>query len=155
MNLGNLDVKETSFTIPSSSRVRGNYTSIPLDTHQSSPLHINHHSAPRPSKWPSQGSDLSDLVSESKSTEPLLPSPASPSLDLEGIPPPPRPYPGPPPPIPPPPHPYKDHALPLNPSQLRMGPSSYANIGVTDRGVSLCDNIHSGKKLFPSGEISV
>ena len=154
MESGNLSMKETSFTIPSASRGRGNYSSIQTDTHHQSPAHLVH-TSPRPSRWPSHGSDLSDLVSESKSTEPLLPSPASPSLDLEGIPPPPRPYPGPPPPIPPPPHPYKDHALPLNPSQLRMVPSSYANIGVTERGASLCENIHSGKKLFPTGEISV
>ena len=99
----------------------------------------------------SQGSShhSPELVTESKSTEPLLP-PSSPTLsdtlDMEGIPPPPRPYPGPPPPpIPPPPHPYKDHALPLNPAQLRMSacsppppilpppPSSYANVGVRDR----------------------
>ena len=139
--------KETSFSVPAPG-VRGpTYTTVSTDAPRCSPGR---------SRWPSQASNHSDIVSESKSTEPLLSSPNSDSLDLEGIPPPPRPYPGPPPTIPPPPHPYKDHTLPLNPSALRMTPSSYANIGVSERGQNKCDNLHSSKQSsYPTSEISV
>jgi hypothetical protein len=154
--------RETSFTHIANSHAgnpprgnsRGAYTSLPTTepSRPSPPLPSSSSNASR-SRWVSSSlaSSRSDLVvSESKSTEPLLPA-ASPTaaltaaaLDLEGIPPPPRPYSGPaPPPLPPPPpHPYSDRmTLPLNAGQLRglhlhhpQPPSSYANIGMQGRG---------------------
>jgi hypothetical protein len=173
--------RETSFThLPAAAANRGAYTSLPTEESTSArPSPPLAQSAASRSRWVSGSlaSSRSDLVSESKSTEPLLPgSPTTAALDLEGIPPPPRPYSGPaPPPLPPPPpHPYSDRTLPLNAGQLRglqqhhhhapaPPPSSYANIGMLAREGQTAGGgqprdvmIHAaGKKNFSTSEISV
>jgi hypothetical protein len=181
--------RETSFTLLSSSSSnnntsssaargnRGNYASLPT-TESSRPSPPSQQATRSRYASSSLASSRSDLVSESKSTEPLLPaSPTSGAvLDLDGIPPPPRPYQGPaPPPLPPPPpHPYSDRTLPLNAAQLRglhhhhppppPPPGSYANIGMQSSSTSSGQAgkqprdvmIHAGKKNnFSTSEISV
>ena len=162
---------ETSFTTPNSSSsvtrfiscsmrqffndkliLRGAYTRVPTEPPTSTAVHSQCKSVhPRwnPQEFPNEG------VQESKSTEPLLPSPTSGSLDLASI---------------PPPCLYTDPVLPLNPA--RLAPSSYANVTrgssapqqVCDQRASLyavtnrpydSNNQRVESKTYPSNEISV
>ena len=148
---------------------RGAYTRVPTEPPIStSSIHSSQCKAAHP-RWSSQEFRGREGVQESRSTEPLLPSPTSGSIDIANI---------------PPPCLYTDPVLPLNPARLAptgfhdrqasRGASANASAGAAvpnHVGVNVCDqraslyavsnrpydtsNPRVESKTYPSNEISV